>query len=196
MRILHILPLIPLAAAEYGYWNFTAYVSFPASGYTSWGINAVYYNSELSEPIAVNCSYLYTPPTHNATESCTSEGFSYDLGGIRKLLLLLLYLFLLGLLGCGELKERREGGGEEEKGRIGESIGDKREERREIRGQMLIGKIGMANTISNVTLKQTVPLWGEQVTIMGSKAFKWDFSGGSGRYGDVNGTIEVTEAIA
>lgn len=54
----------------------------------------------------------------------------------------------------------------------------------------------MANTISNVTLKQTVGLWGEMVTVFGTKEFDWDFSSGSGRSGTAEGKIEVTSAIA
>ena len=54
----------------------------------------------------------------------------------------------------------------------------------------------MADTISNVTLRQTVGLWGEQVTVSGTQEFDWDFSGGSGRSGDAAGKIQVDSAVA
>ncbi|KAJ4305539.1 hypothetical protein N0V90_001070 [Kalmusia sp. IMI 367209] len=123
--------------ADYGSWDFKGSVSFPASGYTSYSVEATYHNSELADDIEVTCKYLYSPPTQTTEASCTDPSFSYDFGGVR-----------------------------------------------------------MANTISNVTLKQTVGLWGEQVTVIGVKEFDWDFSQGSGRSGTAEGPIEVTAAIA
>ncbi|PSN67258.1 hypothetical protein BS50DRAFT_621309 [Corynespora cassiicola Philippines] len=124
--------------AEYGYWDFTGNVNFPANGMTSYNVAATYHNAELAEPIKVTCTYRYIPgaePTEEA--SCTDNSFSYDFGGV-----------------------------------------------------------GMADTISNVTLRQTVGLWGEQVTVSGTQEFDWDFSGGSGRSGDAAGKIQVDSAVA
>lgn len=73
--------------ADYGYWDFSGSVSFPASGYTSMKVDATYHNTELADPIDVSCSYLYTPGNPPKEEaSCTDPSFSYDLHGIRKFL--------------------------------------------------------------------------------------------------------------
>ncbi|KAJ4350102.1 uncharacterized protein N0V89_008723 [Didymosphaeria variabile] len=123
--------------AEYGYWDFKGSVSFPASGYTSYSVEATYHNSELADPIDVTCNYLYSPPTQTTEASCSDPSFSYDFGDVR-----------------------------------------------------------MADTVANVTLQQTVGLWGENVTVIGVKEFDWDFSSGSGRSGTAEGKIEVTTAVA
>lgn len=54
----------------------------------------------------------------------------------------------------------------------------------------------MAATTQNVTLTQTVGLWGEDVTVSGTQEFHWDFSQGSGRSGTAEGKIDVQTAIA
>ncbi|KAH7139410.1 hypothetical protein B0J11DRAFT_516737 [Dendryphion nanum] len=58
------------------------------------------------------------------------------------------------------------------------------------------GGVGQARTTTNVTLRQTVDLWGEKVTISGTEEFFWDFSGGAGFTGRTQGKIDVDSAIA
>lgn len=70
--------------ADYGYWDFSGSVSFPASGYTSYRVDATYHNTELADAIPVTCTYLYSPPTQTEEASCSDPSFSYDFGGVRK----------------------------------------------------------------------------------------------------------------
>ncbi|KAL1610043.1 hypothetical protein SLS60_001708 [Paraconiothyrium brasiliense] len=144
--------------AAYGYWDFKGSVSFPASGYTSYSVEATYHNDELADPIDVTCKYLYSPPTQTTEASCSDPSFSYDFGDVRKL----------------DLAIRLE---------HWTNVAD-------------FFDVGMADTVANVTLQQTVGLWGENVTVFGVKEFDWDFSSGSGRSGTAEGKIEVTAAIA
>ncbi|KAF4781476.1 hypothetical protein HER10_EVM0012346 [Colletotrichum scovillei] len=123
--------------ADYGFWDFSGSVSFPASGYLSYGVDATYTNSQLAAPIEVTCSYLYNPQTKTETASCSDPSFTYDFGGVR-----------------------------------------------------------MANTISTVTLTQTVELDGSPVTVTGAQEFDWDFSSGSGRSGIAKGPIAAQTATA
>ncbi|KAK1656510.1 hypothetical protein BDP55DRAFT_688842 [Colletotrichum godetiae] len=123
--------------ADYGSWDFSGFVSFPASGYLSYGVDATYTNSKLAAPIEVTCSYLYNPQTKTETASCSDPSFTYDFGGVR-----------------------------------------------------------MANTISTVTLTQTVDLDGNTVTVTGAQEFDWDFSSGSGRSGTAKGSIAAQTATA
>ncbi|KAK1448696.1 hypothetical protein CMEL01_08011 [Colletotrichum melonis] len=69
--------------ADYGSWDFSGFVSFPASGYLSYGVDATYTNSQLAAPIEVTCSYLYNPQTKTETASCSDPSFTYDFGGVR-----------------------------------------------------------------------------------------------------------------
>ncbi|KAK1710802.1 uncharacterized protein CLUP02_16246 [Colletotrichum lupini] len=84
-----ILALAALAStaavrrADYGSWDFSGFVSFPASGYLSYGVDATYTNSQLAAPIEVTCSYLYNPQTKTETASCSDPSFTYDFGGVR-----------------------------------------------------------------------------------------------------------------
>ncbi|KAI3533736.1 hypothetical protein CABS03_11805 [Colletotrichum abscissum] len=140
-----ILALATLAStaavrrADYGSWDFSGFVSFPASGYLSYGVDATYTNSQLAAPIEVTCSYLYNPQTKTEIASCSDPSFTYDFGGVF---------------------------------------------------------LGMANTISTVTLTQTVELDGSPVTVTGAQEFDWDFSGGSGRSGSAKGPIAAQTATA
>lgn len=56
--------------------------------------------------------------------------------------------------------------------------------------------LGMANTISTVTLTQTVELDGNPVTVTGAQEFDWDFSSGSGRSGSAKGPIAAQTATS
>ncbi|KZL81498.1 hypothetical protein CI238_10128 [Colletotrichum incanum] len=123
--------------ADYGSWDFSGSATFPVSGYTSYHVDATYYNIELAAPVEVTCSYLYNPRDKTETASCSDPSFSYDFGGIRQ-----------------------------------------------------------ANTVATVTLKQTVELWGSNVTVTGTKEFDFDFSGGAGFTGTAAGTIEAQIATA
>ncbi|TDZ16948.1 hypothetical protein Cob_v010148 [Colletotrichum orbiculare MAFF 240422] len=58
------------------------------------------------------------------------------------------------------------------------------------------GHVGMATPVTNVTLKQTVGLWGSQVTVTGVKELEFDFSGGSGRSGTASGVVEAQTGTA
>ncbi|KAF2019525.1 hypothetical protein BU24DRAFT_121501 [Aaosphaeria arxii CBS 175.79] len=123
--------------ADMGYWDYKASVSFPASAYTTYTVDATYHNSELEEPVEIHCTYTYDPKDQTETAECSEPSFSYDFGGVS-----------------------------------------------------------MSHTTTNNSLKQTVPLNGEQVTVFGTSELKWDFSGGSGRSGHTEGKIDVTSAIA
>src|SRR5262245_15963465 len=70
--------------ADFGHWDFRGSVSFPASGYTSYSVDATYHNTELADSIDVTCTYLYDPSKKIETASCTDPSFSYDFGGVRK----------------------------------------------------------------------------------------------------------------
>ncbi|KAK7448569.1 hypothetical protein Landi51_06245 [Colletotrichum acutatum] len=133
--------------ADYGSWDFSGFVSFPASGYLSYGVDATYTNNQLAAPIEVTCSYLYNPQTKTETASCSDPSFTYDFGGVRK-----------------------------------------------SRPEVIF--ISMANTISTVTLTQTVELDGSPVTVTGAQEFDWDFSSGSGRSGSAKGPIAAQTATA
>ncbi|KAF9877926.1 hypothetical protein CkaCkLH20_04502 [Colletotrichum karsti] len=58
------------------------------------------------------------------------------------------------------------------------------------------GGVRQANTVANVTLTQTVGLWGSNVTVRGTKEFDFDFSGGAGFTGNAEGTIEAQTGTA
>ncbi|GKT51529.1 uncharacterized protein ColSpa_11710 [Colletotrichum spaethianum] len=60
----------------------------------------------------------------------------------------------------------------------------------------ILRAVGQANTVATVTLKQTVGLWGSNVTVTGAKEFDFDFSGGAGFTGTAAGTIEAQTATA
>lgn len=71
--------------SDYGSWDFTGGVSFPANGMTTMNIDATFNNADLAAPIEVSCTYLYTPGAEPKEEaSCTDPSFSYDFHGIRK----------------------------------------------------------------------------------------------------------------
>ncbi|KAK1462977.1 hypothetical protein CCUS01_08569 [Colletotrichum cuscutae] len=162
-----ILALATLAStaavrrADYGSWDFSGFVSFPASGYLSYGVDATYTNSQLAAPIEVTCSYLYNPQTKTETASCSDPSFTYDFGGVRK--------------SQPQTTLLVDGG----KNFLLTSV-----------------FLGMANTISTVTLTQTVELDGSPVTVTGAQEFDWDFSGGSGRSGSAKEPIAAQTATA